>query len=447
MSQTSTVSEPADVAAALEATDVLVLRPIGGDSYLLVGGIGLGAEWAGAVEVHLTDEPVLQQAAATGAPVRRRSPRPVQVVGPYQATGAVVVPVLPGLFVVFGKLRDDFDDLPDARWVAAAQELAGAFVDVPAESYTAEGERAEAALATLAAWAGGDLRSVLHHVAATAALSLGCEVGITYHRPTGRVAVSDRGWPWPAHLGLDDIEHAFNSIWEHGVDGYECHQDLSSGALPVALGPTSRLASALVVQVSDCTLLALGHNDSRPRGFTTSDIEIVLELAEAAAPLIGLAVLGSGDATAGLADERLERAARIDHETGLVNEVGWAEVLTHAEASLDRSPGVVLVVRSARGGVIDPHALAALGRLVNSTVRQQDPVARVGPDELAVLLREAGPALGEKVARRLQQALSGHGAVVGWAARHPGGTLADAHDVARRRAEHRRMAALSATRR
>lgn len=117
---------------------------------------------------------------------------------------------------------------------------------------------------------------------------------------------------------------------------------------------------------------------------------------------------------------RLTAIAGLDPLTGLANRGGWMDALDEAQERLDRHHepvGVIVLdldglktMNDTKGHDAGDASIVTAARVIRSTVRHLDVVARVGGDEFAVLMPRAGWDAVHKLAERLQDALDAAGA-------------------------------------
>jgi diguanylate cyclase (GGDEF)-like protein len=140
--------------------------------------------------------------------------------------------------------------------------------------------------------------------------------------------------------------------------------------------------------------------------------------------------------------------ARRDALTGLANRLAWEEAVVQAERALAEAGTAASVVvldvdclkraNDSRGHDFGDEVLRCVAALVLATVRGQDVVARVGGDEVAVLLPKATAETCGDVVTRLRAAfasaprLAGFrvSAAIGFATATSGGTVAEAQRIA-----------------
>jgi len=108
--------------------------------------------------------------------------------------------------------------------------------------------------------------------------------------------------------------------------------------------------------------------------------------------------------------------ARRDALTGLANRLGWDEAIARAQRALDTTatPASVIVLdvdglklaNDSRGHDFGDDVLRRAAALVRGSVREQDVVARVGGDEIAVLLPNAAESGCAEAMTRLREAFA-----------------------------------------
>jgi GGDEF domain-containing protein len=138
-------------------------------------------------------------------------------------------------------------------------------------------------------------------------------------------------------------------------------------------------------------------------------------------PLVGLFALLARDRTRGI-DRALElseayrgamRQARSDPLTGLGNRLAWDEALErtrgetgHVSVILVDLDGLKLA-NDTRGHEFGDHLLRSLANLIRGSVRAGDLVARIGGDELGVLMRDTDEDGCAAVAARIRRRIAG----------------------------------------
>ncbi|HET6379644.1 MAG TPA: diguanylate cyclase [candidate division Zixibacteria bacterium] len=137
-----------------------------------------------------------------------------------------------------------------------------------------------------------------------------------------------------------------------------------------------------------------------------------------------------------------DRVSRRDKLTGLPNLAAWTDALAseRTRRSRYRRPVVIMnvdVVGTERtnrrfGRAAGDELLLAAARLLRSSLRDADLVARIGPDEFGVLMPETHPEAMEPIVARLHEAAASWRfsrpelrleLAIGWAAPEPFGGL------------------------
>ncbi len=136
--------------------------------------------------------------------------------------------------------------------------------------------------------------------------------------------------------------------------------------------------------------------------------------------------------------ERSQREAETDHTTGLANRRGWDAAIAMEEARAARygnPTGVVIVdlddlksVNDTSGHAEGDILIGRAARALDSAVRRNDVVARVGGDEFGVIAVECDTNDLERLVGRVCSALfdSGVAASIGRSTRNPGFGLLEA---------------------
>lgn len=435
---TSSQSALAEAAASVGASDVFVFRRVTEDRFVHVGGFGRGEGWAGNVDLIVSDDSFARTAVETGEPVRVEADQPVHVFGPYYQRFAALVPISTDVIVVFG--RDDLGAFgaSDARIFGAGVAAAGAVERVSLAKRLADELEVLHAVRGLIQTDARSLPDVMQHVAETAAAALSCELGILYMRERDALAIADLGSP----VALDGRSAVpeLRALSTRLDELPSCIQEAATRPLPEALGAGVTSYYLLPVGTPPMALLALFHTEVQPRGFTLLCREVGSKLAEAAEPLLRTAL------TVQELEGELDRAgrdARIDPLTGLHNRRAWDEAV--ARRSGDEPTGVIMLdvdgLKSAndrRGHHFGDEVLRAIAGVLRVNVREDDFIARLGGDEVAVLLPYADEESCREVAGRLDAALRHHtglggfqlAASMGWAASPPAPTVAKAESLA-----------------
>jgi hypothetical protein len=270
----------ASVAATVGAADLFVFRRVKGGRHRNVGGVGRGAEWAAAAELAASEEPLVREALAAGAPRRVSRARPNRLAGPYFASAGALVPIGADDLVVLGpELPSDVSDHALVAAAARAAELV-----VPALRPAGDPETLSA-VRTLADVEPADLAAVARRVVAVATDALACELGVLYVPHTRTLACCRRGRPLPDETEVAEVMEALAAAPERLP---LCCQDAGRQPLPAPLGAAAgvRAYLALGVDAPGRAVLLAMHTDAAPRGFTTVCVERAQRLAEAAAPLL-----------------------------------------------------------------------------------------------------------------------------------------------------------------
>ncbi len=409
------------IAEQLEATDLFVLRPLSGARWCHLDGVGRGTGWAGNLELETASEPHVRRALETDAPVVIDATAPVRVVGPYYARSAAVVLARSGDLVIFGSGSGRLADVALERLGLLAERAAHAVSDVPpAKRLEDELEVLDAvrAVTTVAAEA---LPAALSAVAGCAAGALSCEfAAIMTVPPAGGEPVI--GWAGPGWSPATEqvVRDAMAGLMAQGVDLPLLVQDTSAADAPLRLegfGADDGITSlqALPVGSGPVAVLLVAHATSTPRGFTLLCRRVAGAMADAAEVVVRRAV-----AQERLAAENEELAMRVatDALTGVASRAWWEGRLARHFESGDpevRHWSVVAVDVDGLKAVNDSHGhrtgdelLRACGRLLQDNCRAGDRVARIGGDEFAVLLCDAGPKAAAAWCERLAGAAAEH---------------------------------------
>lgn len=428
------------LAAAVGAGDILVFRRVQPGRFLQIGGLGRGAGWAGSLDVQLDLEPVFCQVIAS-QDVHVWEPGPSrQILGPYFAVTAALVPVGHDVAVLFGSSGGSLS--ATAADLRAAGVTAVQLVEEisPSKKLADELELLHAVRSVMQCRE-SSVEAVLTHVVGAVADALSCELGLVWLPDRGRFAMVERGWT--VRATEEEIVEALSQVaWPAGPT---CVQDGSHDPLPAPLSPQEGVRSHFVVPLGAPAdgVLVLMHTDPAPRGFTELCRTVGKAVAEAAGVLIHSALLR----------EELERlldttrsAAQRDGLTGLGNRRCWDEALAAAQESVaDGGSAAVLIldldrlkaVNDAFGHDAGDRYLQAAADLLREIAAPQDVVARIGGDEFAVLVGSEDSAAVAELAAALEARLtSGRddgladdlralSASVGFAVCPPYGRLAD----------------------
>jgi HD-GYP domain-containing protein (c-di-GMP phosphodiesterase class II) len=134
--QTVGASPLETVARSLGVRDVLVLRHVRVGTLALLGGVGLGARWAGNVTVELEREPLLAR-AWEGEVVRWHEPELARIAGPFFARAATIMRV-GGDVVVLSSEDADAVELPVEIVFPVARAATQATGEISAERRLAD---------------------------------------------------------------------------------------------------------------------------------------------------------------------------------------------------------------------------------------------------------------------------------------------------------------------
>lgn len=395
------------VAAALGASDVLVLQREGATLRLL-GGTGRGAGWAGTVEVDTAEEPHARQAAPGTSPVRLAGPEPVRVIGPYWSTYAALVPVGDDHVVAAGS--ETPIRASDAELLRHAAEAVAAVGDVSSAKLLADELEVVDAVRKLMQYRPETLRDTARHVAEVAGAALSCEfAAVLMSTPDGPMverAGATREECDDPQLCADLVRLARRMGDEPLVE-----QDLEDAGLAGRIGGLVSRYALAIGDGQDRGVLVVGHGEVRPRGFTSLCLRVGRSLADAAEVLLSQAA-----AREQLRAERdlFERQARTDVLTGLGNRGAWSDAL-EAEASRRSRYGRPIVVmtvdvdglkrtndRFGHGG--GDELLVAAASILRANLRDADVVARIGGDEFGILLPETDADVMPALVARIQAA-------------------------------------------
>ena len=384
------------LAAAVQACggdDLLLFSRLTAQRLAHLGGTGRGAGWAGIVEVELdrADEAWL---ALVSGEVRRveATAGTRQIIGPYHAGRAVLVPVDGDVLVVIGSRDAGLDlALGDAHY----RDLAGAAVEAvtsvsPAKRLADELEVLHAVQALVAIDTSQPLPDVLAAIARAAGEALSCEVAAIV--AAGLPAVGVRVVTAPAsgrEPGALAVARVLDQL--HGeATGARCVQEAASAPLP---GISAGVCSWMLVPLTgaEAGALLLVHTERTPRGFTRLCQELGQRLGEAASSVVLTAVSRAhllAEASAA------RRASERDVLTGLGNRAAWERLLDEAQERCTAGTSIGAIVLDLDGlkAVNDRDGHAAGDALLRRTADllrvawPRDPVVRLGGDEFAVLV-------------------------------------------------------------
>ncbi len=428
------------VADAVGAADLMVFA-LGDGGATLLGGVGRGAGWAGLVDVRFAEEPLLQRVLDGGRVVRVEEPDPVRIAGPYWSAHAALVRVGDHVVVAGAASRIRASS---AELMARATEAIATVGEIPPSKLLADELELAEAVRQLTDHTPRSLAEAASHVAAVAADSLSCEIGVVLLQREGDTEVHGAGSAWPTMADDEALCAALHDLAARAARGAPIvEQDLS------AVGMTGlRIVSCYALGIGRSETmgaLIVGHSDARPRGFTQLCQRVGRALADAAEPALRLAIAQEDLAAQ---RDRFAHEARTDPLTGLANRVAWEETLTMEQARRSRHPRPMILLsvdldelktaNDTFGHAVGDELLRAAATVLRGALRTGDLVARIGGDEFAALLADANPEAAEVVRARIRAATAAWmGSVpdvrlalsIGWAEPAEGETL---HDTLRR---------------
>ena len=384
--------------------DVLVVA-VAGQTALIAGGIGRGADWAGTV-LSLENEPLLLDALGAQHPLRQESHESQRVVGPFWSRSVALVPVSDTGCVVFSSSSTLLVSDESLRW--AALGAAVRFEQPPLDAVL-DDER-ELGIAVQRMMEGAQLASfeaALDHVLVTAASVLGCSIAAGVARMGRRLEMRS--------IDLDGADAPDPALVLGEGPLLASGDELSVEEMPVQSHGSPTVIARLRIPLSGPNVsgtLVLTHTHRRPRGFTTQDQRLAQAMAPAAALVLERAGFGEGMQAL---ESHLRSAPSTDTLTGLANRAAWEEALGREAARLGRRGGVAAVagfrldglarIDERQGPVARDDALRAAAELVRSLCRSSDIAARVSDDEFRVLLRDPGRQGGRRLATRMRRAI------------------------------------------
>jgi len=401
-----------ELAAAAGADDLLVFRRVAEGRFAHLGGSGRGAGWAGIVEVDASDEEPLLAALLGGETVvRRTEPAPWHVIGPYYARSIAAVSVTHDVFVVFGAASDAFALLSDAELVSLANHAGETLYEVsPAKRLADELEVLNALRELLQSSAETYDEALLWLVErSTAALS--CDLGLAYVDGGARIQIADyRGGP---PLDEPGVVAALTEIGKW-TSFPLCVQQAAIVELPAPFRTDDGILAYYILEIGEPLpgfMLLLHTSAGAPRGFTQLCQSLGRKLVEAAEPLLTTA-LRRETMCADL--ERAEVAARRDALTALPNRLAWEEAFAAASPGPDAPVSIVKVDCRGLKQINDTHGhqagdavLCRVAGILAASVRATDLAARVGDDELSILLENADERLAAAIVARIESGLEG----------------------------------------
>lgn len=413
-----------DAAGVAGARDLLVVRMAGPGDLALVEAVVCGEHWQGRVDLELDREPLIRQAMGGESIVRSSPRRPRRVCGPYWAPSAAFVPRhrdTESVVVVLGGL----DRQPsDADGVEAADT---ALAVMGEDRAPRDGElHLLTILEELLRGSASSVAEAIDKVADGARAALCCDAALVWVAEGERVGGCAPVWSRRELAAVCDLVAEAFASGETGLP-----------ALDVA-GPPHEPGGRpwshhTVVELPAIGQLVLFSSRFGARPW--------LELADVQshAQAVAAGVLGAALARERLAAHSARARARAtrDGRTGLLNRLGWDELLHREDAGVSCPSGIVALSVDARANGDRPDALVRrVGRAVRSTLRTVDAAARVGGGEFRIVVRDADAAVCTDVARRLRAALepvtNGRGAAIGigWGVAPARSRLGTALDVA-----------------
>ena len=372
-------------------------------AFVLVGGVGRGAGWAGIVEVETADAAAVGRAWHRGSAERISGSAPTQIIGPYYARYAVAVPVGQQHVVVFGSehpvaLRDS--DL--IRQAAAAVNTAHR---ASPDKLLADELEVVQALRSLTAYRPLTVRDTARHIATVAAQALSCDVAVIRVELDGQALVE--GLDLRSMRALDNPDSDGHLATMSGAAAPSIEQ--VAPPHPDIFGVDVASQMMLPLAGGQTGALALGHAATHARGFTSLCQRIGRAIADASELLIGQA-----HAREQLAAERdlLARLVRTDALTGVPNRRAWddAVALSHG---MDRGVEAFVVscdidglkaTNDSFGHEVGDALIRAAANMLRSCVRESDLMARIGGDEFVILLNPADASVARRVVARIRRA-------------------------------------------
>ena len=395
------------LADAIGATDVLVLQR-DGDTLRLLGGVGRGAGWAGAVELAIADEPHARLAAPGTSPVRLAGSEPVRVIGPYWSPYAALVPVGDEHIVAIGSRAPI--RASDAELLRYAAEAAATVGDISSAKLLADELEVVDAVRKLMQYRPETLRETALHVAEVAGTALSCEfAAVLISTPNGPLV--ERAFATREECDDPQLCSDLLRLARRMGDQPLVEQDLEEAGVVGRLGGLVSRYALAIGDGQDRAVLVVGHGAVRPRGFTSLCLRVGRALADAAEVLLSQAA-----AREELRAERdlFARQARTDALTGLGNRVAWGDAL-EAEAARRSRYGRPIVVMTMDvdglkrandrfGHVGGDELLINAAAILRANLRDSDVIARIGGDEFGILLPETEPEAMPALVARIQAA-------------------------------------------
>lgn len=408
------------MADTVPAEDVFVFRRVAERRYVHVGGSGRGRGWAGNIDVHLDEEPLLRAAHDRAVPVRVTAPGPSLVLGPYYARFAVAVSTSHDVIVVFGGSSTDVTAHNDATLETAAATVSATIESVAPSKRLADELEVLHAISALMQAEVTDIDDAFRHVLRCATAALSCEVGAMWCPSSDRLVIHQDGWD----LGSteDEVRAALRQLGSALHPLPHCAQDVSMGPSVPPFDTAHGVRSIYLLTIEpQGVLLVLGHTDAAPRGFTNLCRALGVRLSEAAT-----SVLRTAELRAELQREiaAVTSSARRDPLTGLGNRLAWEEAVDAEQDRVDiGGESAVLVVdmnllkvaNDELGHDVGDRLLCAVAAVLRDSTRDGDVVVRLGGDEFGILLPGADEATCLDVRSRIERALTAHPLIEGMA--------------------------------
>ena len=129
----------------------------------------------------------------------------------------------------------------------------------------------------------------MHALAAVAAESLSCELGIMYLADGERLAVAERGWT--LEIPRQDVIVSLRNVLGGSAFPF-CVQDARTAPPPGALVRDEGIRSYYLLELTGVAkgVLFVAHTDAAPRGFTLLCRRLGLRLAEVFSAVLGVAL-------------------------------------------------------------------------------------------------------------------------------------------------------------
>lgn len=399
-------------AQALGADDLFLFRRVGGERFVHLGGLGRGVGWAGIVELELLHGSCLAIAHRSRRVQHLSFDTPRQVIGPYHARSAVIIPVNGDVLVVAGSIagRVCASAADDAWRELGAIALETITFVSPAKRLADELEVLHAVQSLTALDVDRSVADVLADVVTIVADSLSCEVGVA-QLSSGENASTARG---AELVNASAAPRLIASVRNLAAEVGPCQQDADRLPLPAPLDHGVRSWLLLTMSAPANGWLLMVHLDDGPRGFTNLCQELGRKLAQAASGVLATALIRQRLRTE---TELARAAAERDHLTGIGNRGAWTRALCAEQPHVDAGrPAAVLVVdvdglKAANdrfGHATGDRVIIATAAALSQQVDKAATVARLGGDEFGLLLPDIDRAGAERVADGIRRALREH---------------------------------------